>query len=376
MDRTPNLDLPFIQPSQAQKHVTHNEAIQALDAITQLSVLDRSLSTAPATPAEGDRYIVAAGATGSWADHETEVAAWQDGAWQFHIPKPGWIAWVEDEQILAAWDGTQWITAGGRIGEFNTVAVNGAVADATNRIAANAPATLLNHAGNGHQLKINKNASGDTASLLFQTGFSGRAEFGLAGDDNWHVKVSPDGSAWYDALVVDRNTGNVGFGIGAPTRAVHVSGLLLSEMTGSGAGFIAYRTDGVAAILQAGATSCRFNFSDSGDFAISNNTQANILAGTGGGNGTDFFVAQSSTGNVLLVSEGTGNVGVGTASPSARLDVDGAVKVKSHTVAGIPSAATNGAGAIIFVSDETGGAVLAFSDGSNWRRVTDGAVIS
>jgi len=48
----------------------------------------------------------------------------------------------------------------------------------------------------------------------------------------------------------------------------------------------------------------------------------------------------------------------------------------SYTVATVPGAATSGAGSIIFVSDESGGAVLAFSDGTDWRRTTDRAVIS
>lgn len=51
-------------------------------------------------------------------------------------------------------------------------------------------------------------------------------------------------------------------------------------------------------------------------------------------------------------------------------------KVKSYTVAGAPSASGFGAGTIIYVSNESGGAVLAFSDGTNWRRVTDRAIIS
>ena len=51
------------------------------------------------------------------------------------------------------------------------------------------------------------------------------------------------------------------------------------------------------------------------------------------------------------------------------------VKVPSVTVATLPAAATNEA-AIVYVSDETGGAVLAFSDGTDWRRVTDRAVVS
>ena len=32
-DTSSNLKLPFILPSQAQKHVTHNEALQILDAL-------------------------------------------------------------------------------------------------------------------------------------------------------------------------------------------------------------------------------------------------------------------------------------------------------------------------------------------------------
>lgn len=52
------------------------------------------------------------------------------------------------------------------------------------------------------------------------------------------------------------------------------------------------------------------------------------------------------------------------------------LKVPSYTVAGVPSAATAGAGAMIYVSNEAGGAVIAFSDATNWRRVTDRAIIS
>ncbi len=58
----------------------------------------------------------------------------------------------------------------------------------------------------GHQLKINKASASDTASLLYQDAFSGRAEFGLAGDDDFHFKVSPNGNSWKEAIVIDRAT--------------------------------------------------------------------------------------------------------------------------------------------------------------------------
>jgi hypothetical protein len=200
MDRSPNLDLPYILPAQAQKHVTHNEAIRALDAIVQLAVLDRDRPLPPDAPEDGDRHIVAAGAAGEFAGRDSSIAAWQDGAWMFHAPQPGWRVWVEAERLLLAWDGSQWIFAGGPAATAEQVAIGGATADDHTRLAVNAPASLFYHAGSSHRLAISRDQSGDTASILFQTGFSGRAEFGLAGDDAWRVKLSADGEEWIDAI--------------------------------------------------------------------------------------------------------------------------------------------------------------------------------
>ncbi len=69
MDDTPNLGLPYIMAAQSQKHVTHNEAIRALDAMVQLAVLDRDLAAPPGSPAEGARYIVGGSPTGAWSGH-------------------------------------------------------------------------------------------------------------------------------------------------------------------------------------------------------------------------------------------------------------------------------------------------------------------
>ena len=58
---------------------------------------------------------------------------------------------------------------------------------------------------------------------------------------------------------------------------------------------------------------------------------------------------------------------------SGVLTMPDVLTVKSYAVASLPTAV---AGGVIFVTDETGGAVLAFSDGTNWRRSTDRAVVS
>ena len=207
MDQTARLSLPFILSAQAQKHVTHNEALLALDTLVQPAVASRSVVSPPASPLPGEAYIVADGATGAWAGHDREIAVWRSGAWAFHDPASGWQAYVEDVRELVVFQAGAWTAlAGNGPGGVPRLGVN-AAPDATNRLAVSSPATLLSHAGAGHQLKLNKAAAGDTASLLFQTGWSGHAEMGLAGDNHWRLKVSPDGGTWLNALAVNNATG-------------------------------------------------------------------------------------------------------------------------------------------------------------------------
>lgn len=166
------------------------------------------------------------------------MAAWQDGAWAFHIPIKGWLAWVADEQGIFAHDGTGWQDAVALgVNPAAMVGIN-TTADATNRLSVKSEAVLFDNLGAGQQVKINKAAAGDNASLLFQTGYSGRAEFGLAGDDDWHVKVSPDGSAWTEALKVSRTDGRVllpaGLALADQNQAVakrHIREMLAANRT-------------------------------------------------------------------------------------------------------------------------------------------------
>lgn len=205
-DISANLSLPYILPAQAQKHVTHNEALKVLDAVVQLTVEARDLSVPPATPAEGARYIVAAGAGGAWAGQEANLAVYDAGGWLFLTPQPGWRARDLAQGQMVIFAAGAWQVLLPETNNLPGIGVNAAY-DAVNRLAVASGATLLSHEGAGHQLKINKAASGDTASLLYQTNWSGRAEMGLAGNDNWSLKVSPDGSAWTEALVIDKESG-------------------------------------------------------------------------------------------------------------------------------------------------------------------------
>ena len=110
--------------AQSQKHVTHNEAIRALDALVQILINDKDLTAPPAAPVEGARYIPAAGASGDWLGKGGQIAAFQDSAWMFYQPLQGWLAYIADEAMFYVYDGSGWVvqSAGaGGIGGPSTV---------------------------------------------------------------------------------------------------------------------------------------------------------------------------------------------------------------------------------------------------------------
>ncbi len=225
MSETVHLGLPTIAAAQAQKHVTHNEALRILDALVMLSVQDRDLSAPPGSPSEGDRYLVMPAGSGGFAGRDNQIAHYRDGAWDFHAPQSGWLCYVEDEDALVVFDGGSWRSL---LQEVSHLGI-GTTADDANPFAAKLNNVLWTarydaEGGDGSlRYKLNKENAADTLSLLLQTDWSGRAEIGLTGDDNLHVKVSADGSTWTDAVTVDKATGRVGIaGASNPVAPLHV----------------------------------------------------------------------------------------------------------------------------------------------------------
>lgn len=210
MDQTARLSLPFIMSGQALKHVTHNDGLNRLDALVQPVVESMVLAAPPVSPLPGEAWIVPAGASGAWAGHTDELAAWQDGAWAFHDPAEGWQVFDRQSDTLRVFSGSAWVAVAA-IGAGLPYLGIATSADATNRLAVSAPASLLTHAGAGHQLKINKASAGETASLLFQSNWTGLAEMGLMGDGHWRIKVSPDGGSWTNAIAIDAGSAAVTF---------------------------------------------------------------------------------------------------------------------------------------------------------------------
>lgn len=234
-DASARLGLPYLAAGQLQKHVTLNEALTRLDALTQTAVVSRTTAAQPASPADGVLYILPSGATGAfWAGRPAGslMRAEADGWLAIDAPDGLLAVVLDSEEVLVrragAWaplsTGAEPVTV---LQNLTRLGVN-TEADATNVIAARLNKALWtaleSESGGDGDLRFtfNKQGASDVLSLLFQSGWGGRAELGLIGDDDLRLKVSADGGTWRDAFTVDRATGRLWFAQGATRRETTV----------------------------------------------------------------------------------------------------------------------------------------------------------
>lgn len=297
MQTSPRLGLAYIQPSQAQKHVTANESFRRLDALVQLSVKSATTAAEPSAPAEGDAYILPASPSGAgWsAFAPASVAAFQDGAWVSIAPGKGWRAYAHDTGQFLVFDGASW----------------------KNEAALGAEAAFS-------KLTVRK------AGFL-QTGFVADGSYQTFALDNYSA------TNWHAIFLQARRSRGTE---AAPAAVANGDAVFNFDM---------YGHDGA-------------QFTRLGSFGYS----------VGGAVSTGVVPGSAN----FRLTDGAGVIRQILTLSATRLTVDGAVRVKSHAKASLPTASGEGAGAILYVPDEAGGAVLAFSDGTSWRRVTDRAVVS
>lgn len=106
----PNLGL-LVNGNQGEAHYTElMKLLRGIDGLVMPSVKDKDLTAPPGSPVDGDRYIVASGATGAWAGQTGKIARWSGvaSAWEFYTPKEGWLVHVDDEDALYRHTGTAW----------------------------------------------------------------------------------------------------------------------------------------------------------------------------------------------------------------------------------------------------------------------------
>jgi hypothetical protein len=205
-DTTPNLLLPFIQAAQAQKHITHNEALRLLDGLTQISVLDRNLAAPPGSPAEGARYIVASGATGLWAGWDGDVAFYAGGAWLRLPARTGWVVWVQNEARVVVRIGSVWTTLDDAMGLLSQAAsvnvAKGAMGSTTGMAVLEQTLSGLSGASVTSSIRIP-----DRSIVL---GFSTRVLTAITGAASFDCGVVGETSKFGSALSIAVGSTNIG----------------------------------------------------------------------------------------------------------------------------------------------------------------------
>jgi hypothetical protein len=110
-DATPRMNLAVLPPTPAQPQVTHNEALHQIDALTDICLLGQFVNTPPASPADGDTYLLGGAPTGAWSGQSWKLAYCLDGGWRFFAPFNGLRATVAASCRLLVYLGGNWIDA-------------------------------------------------------------------------------------------------------------------------------------------------------------------------------------------------------------------------------------------------------------------------
>lgn len=139
---TPRFSLPLLALAQAQKEVTHNEALTLIDALIHAAVEDGPLNAPPPGPGEGQCWLVGAAPSGAWAGKVGAIALWSAGGWRFAAARVGMRATRLTDGAWLRFDGSAWI-------EPATIAspTGGAIVDSEARSAIFALILLLDAQG-------------------------------------------------------------------------------------------------------------------------------------------------------------------------------------------------------------------------------------
>jgi hypothetical protein len=224
-----------LQPAQAQKHVTVNEALTRLDGIVQLTLMSTNQTTPPGVVIDGACYGVPFGGVNEWSGHDGEIAIGSNGGWDFVGPQRGWRAVVFDRGVSALHDGTVWREGMVTLSPFNS-GLSFGVAEADHVITAGAVSTTsalipANSVVIGVTARVISDITGTLTSwALGNPGAVGRFGSGLGlGVGAWARGVLGQPTTYYapEALQLDAAGGS--FAGGTVRIAVHYLEIALPD---------------------------------------------------------------------------------------------------------------------------------------------------
>lgn len=86
---TPRFGLPLLAVAQAQKEITHNEALTLIDALVHAVVEAGPFDDPPVAPVPGQCWLVGSAPVGDWTGRAAALALWTSGGWRFSAPRAG-----------------------------------------------------------------------------------------------------------------------------------------------------------------------------------------------------------------------------------------------------------------------------------------------
>ena len=373
---TTKLGLPYIASGQAQKYITHNEALTRLDRLLFISCRSATQTSPPPSSGLEDLYLVPhEAAEGVWQNHSNSIASWNGEDWQYQAPFKGWLIFVEDVSSILVYDGNQWVKSQQGYNDLEYIAINTEV-DSYNRISVAADATLFSHEGRGHQLKINKNDIQDTASIVFQSDYKGHAELGLVGTNHMTLKVSENGRDWSEAWQISNINGDSRFsGKVTIDNNMHCHRFVASSAKTK---YFVNNIDNKHS--EAVSSQIEFAFQSSRRFAIGVNDQKKSFQitaydslGTWKGNPITIEYADSNPLTNAVYIDKNGRVGIG-GIPTTHLTINGIAKLERQSTEDLSPAAEVGSGAIAMWMSTTGIKPI-YSDGKDWLSLVNGNVV-
>jgi Protein of unknown function (DUF2793) len=107
-DLSDRFKLPLLAAGQAQKEVTHNEALTIADMLLHSVIVSIAPPTVPSAPMPGQCWIVGNSPTGAWAGQAGAIAGWSAGGWRFIEPVEGMALWSLADSVEVRRNGGAW----------------------------------------------------------------------------------------------------------------------------------------------------------------------------------------------------------------------------------------------------------------------------